>query len=367
MSRKLPVVSAAESSFPELDRRWLAEALAHPLRGDTTPPELPVEERATCDTCVMLDADPRSEIDVQFSPDTKCCTIVPFLESFRIGAILDSDLPGRDIIETRIDARGGVTPLGIGPTREQREIDDRMRQAGRFGQDHHARCPYYLADGGRCSVWHHRNSSCATYHCRFVRGRFGANLWRALQNMLGAVERTLSRWCLLELDFDDDALAELFPPKSSAIPGTPRPDPHAEGVYERVWGSWLGRERELYRRAAALVAPLGWSDVLGIAGPDVALLARAANVALRRWQDQSLPDTLHVRPHRAAAAGLMSLRVRGYSSLDPADFPMQVVAALPLFDGRPTDAVRRDAQSTFGTRLDEDTLRQLYELGALDG
>ncbi len=358
MSRKLRMVPADDSSFPELDRRWLAEAIAHPL---------PVEERATCDACVMLAADPPSELDVQFSPDTKCCTIVPFLESFRIGAILDSELPGRDIIEARIDARGGVTPLGIGPSREQQAIDDRMRQAGRFGQDHHARCPYYLPDGGLCGVWHHRNSSCATYHCRFVRGRFGAGVWRALQNMLGAAERTLSRWCLLELDFDHDALAELFPPKSGAVPGTPRADPHADGVYARVWGSWLGRERELYRRAAALVAPLSWSDVLRIAGPDVALLARAANVALRLWQDDSLPDPLRARPHRAASAGLMSLRVRGYSSLDPADFPMQVVAALPLFDGRPTADARKAAEATFGTSLDDDTLRQLYELGVLDG
>ena len=86
---KLPIVSAEAADLSPFDRRWLADALKLPL---------PVETRATCHSCAMLPDPARepSELDVAFRADTKCCTIVPFLDNFRVGAILQSDACRRD-------------------------------------------------------------------------------------------------------------------------------------------------------------------------------------------------------------------------------------------------------------------------------
>lgn len=354
---KLHVIQPHETSFPPLDRKWLAAFCDAPL---------PVESRATCDDCAMLPkADVgMTELDTYFDPGSKCCTVFPPFENFRVGLILAGEGLARDVLEQRIDARAAVTPLGVTATQAEYDALDELRAAGRFGQSKEHRCPYYL-DDGRCGVWDQRPSLCSTYHCRFVRGGVGADFARMLQKVLDTAETALARWCLLDLDVGDEALATLFPAKPTMPADKPRRDPLADGCYERAWGSWLGREREFYATAAERVSALSWDAVLDIAGPELRVLQLALRRALAALHHEELPARLRAGPVKATSSNMNQMRVRAYSSLDTVDFPMQIVASLGLFDGRPIEEVLVDAKQMFGTDIDRDMLQRMVDFRLL--
>jgi Fe-S-cluster containining protein len=354
---KLRVIQPHETSFPPLDRKWLAEICDAPL---------PVESRATCDDCAMLRKAElgMSELDTYFDPDSKCCTVFPPFENFRVGLILAGDGLARHVLEERIDARAAVTPLGVTATQAEYDALDELREAGRFGQSKEHRCPYYL-DDGRCGVWDQRPSLCSTYHCRFVRGGLGADFARMLQKVMDTAETALARWCLLTLDIGDEALATLFPPKPTMPADKPRRDPLADGCYERAWGPWAGREREFYALSAERVSALSWDEIRSIAGPELVVLERALRRALAALHDDRIPDRLRAGRVKASSAGMNQMRVRAYSTLDTVDFPIQVVAALGAFDGRPTDEALAEAKQMFGTDIDRSMLQRMVDFRML--
>jgi hypothetical protein len=358
---KLPLVTSGDSALPPLHARWVDAWLGEPL---------PHEVRASCDRCAMVLAPGQviSDIDSFFDPDTKCCTYKPALANFLVGGLLadaQAHPAGRASIEARIDARAGVTPLGLlVPEAEELAYQDRAK-AGGFGRDVAQRCPHYVEEGGLCGLWRHRPAPCATYFCRFLRGAVSAGFWNALEQMLTTVERVLRDHCLVEIGFDAAALTVLFPPRRSLSPGTPRRDPEADGVYAETWGAWLGRERELYRACAEIVQPLGWSDILALAGPELRLRIRVAEHAYRALFDEHIPERLRVARVTAAQSELGRMRVRAYSRTDPIEVPMQVAAAFGAFDGRPRGEVLAEVAATLGTRIDDDQLRQLVDFGVL--
>src|ERR1700732_5026350 len=82
---------------------------------------IPRESKATCDDCAMC-AKPGDEVaaeDSFFDPAIKCCSIVPDLSNFLVGAILSANvddpvaLRGRESVERRISEGIAVTPLGL--------------------------------------------------------------------------------------------------------------------------------------------------------------------------------------------------------------------------------------------------------------
>src|SRR5262245_26034784 len=98
------------SVLPPLYARWMDELLGQPIAP---------ERSATCDSCAMVA--PPTEATAgsafYFSPETKCCTYLPQLPNFLVGRVLRDDDPdaatGRATVEKRIDARSGVTPMGL--------------------------------------------------------------------------------------------------------------------------------------------------------------------------------------------------------------------------------------------------------------
>ena len=97
-----------------------------------------------------------------------------------------------------------------------------------------------------------------------------------------AVEENVAIHCLVTLGFDDAALRTNFPfkvPKSQRtetvmgdeLDGTVSPE-----RYRALWGSWIGREQELYRECDAIVRNMEWAEVERIGGANVALLAQLA-------------------------------------------------------------------------------------------
>jgi hypothetical protein len=330
---------------------------------------LPEETEATCDDCAMRPPRGAAEKDETsfFDPVTKCCTYQPELPNFLVGRVLvDKTAPARRTVEERIDARVGVTPLGLSTPPLFGVLYDAAAPAGGFGHARALRCPHHL-DDGRCGIWRHRNAVCATWYCKHVRGAVAARFWReGVEAMLRAVEEALARHCLLELGVSYESVLASLPRKRP--PGTKADVPLDRVLparYAKTWGSWAGRERELYTRSAAIVDALAWKEVLAIAGPTVRLLANATRELHALVTSAEVPDKLRLGDIGIVAASKSAVRVSTYSEYDPIELPAELVPLLHRFDGRKTRAVMAEIEKREGVSLDDELLRQLVDFQIL--
>ena len=205
--KRLPVAgrspATGASVLPPLYAGWIDDLLGAPIEPET---------HATCADCAMCAPakEPPAAETVYFNPRVKCCTFVPALPNFLVGRILrdaERGAAGRASVEARIATGIGVTPLGLGRSPGQHVPD-----AG-FGQDETFLCPHFVQqDGGICSIWQHREATCATFFCKFVRGAMGANFWGALQRLLEAIEQALAWQCVETLDVGAATVSLLLGP-----------------------------------------------------------------------------------------------------------------------------------------------------------
>lgn len=351
--------------LPPLYARWMGALLEEAI---------PPETRATCDDCAMCapvgTAEPAT---LYFSPRTKCCTYQPRLANFLVGrALADRDFAfsaGRATIDRRIDSGVGVTPLGL-ETAAAYHLLYGHGSAG-FGHAESMRCPHYLEEGGgRCGIWRHRNSICTTWFCKYERGATGLAFWERLRDLLMAVETDVAAWCVLQCGLDADAIGVLFsfrrkPEERERLSSADldgKADPKAA---RKLWGTWLGREREFYRECAERVEPLTWKDVLRISGPVVDARARVARQAFETLLREDLPARLTAGPFQIVSSGHEGVRAVSYLGTDPLDLAPAVLEVLPYFDGRPTtealSAIRRD----LGMKVDKDLVRKLADFQLL--
>ena len=359
----------ARASLPPLYAGWMLDAL---------PGAIPRETAATCDDCAMCAAPAeRADAPVWYDPATKCCTYLPVLPNYMVGGLLDdpdASPEGRASVEARIDAGVGVSPLGL----ERTPVYAMLYREGRhqvFGQARSMRCPHYLEATGGCGVWRWRESTCATWFCKYVRGATGREFWERLHEMLGAAERALARWCVLRLEPGARALEALFPAvHGTADLGTPALDAAAvdgrvdPAAYRARWGAWAGREREMYRQAAALVAALSWADVLAIGGAELALRARLTRAAWDALVSDTLPDRVRLGAQvKFTQIGRRTVRVDGYSGIDELSIPRALFDLLPEFDGRPTAEILEHVRQERRVRLEPALVRKLVDFGVLRG
>jgi hypothetical protein len=356
------------STLPPLYARWMDGLVPGPL---------PRETEATCERCVMLPAPgpPAAPSALFFEPETKCCTYVPALPNFLVGAILDDDDPalaaGRASVEKRIADRVGVSPLGLQAPPVHRLLY-RTGGEGVFGRARALRCPHYVAEaGGACGIWRHRNSVCSTWFCKYSRGATGQGFWQALDQLLATVERELARWCLLRLGVGAPVLGRLLPRGTDRdLSGPPLDGAAVDGRvdnagYRALWGGWQGREAELYRAAGRLAAGLGWDDVVRLGGASVQAHARIVEGLHRALGVDAIPDRLVVGALRTVALGRSRVRLTTYSAYDPLDVPRVLLEALDCFDGRPTrEALRRIRQERH-IDVQPDLVRRLVDFGVL--
>ncbi len=355
------------STLPPLYAPWIADLL------DGPPPR---ESAATCESCAMCPpAGATAAPDTFFHPDTKCCTYVPEIPNFLVGRILDDPdpalAPGRASVERRIDARVGVTPVGLVRPPVQALLYQHGTPAG-FGHATSLLCPHYRPDaGGACGIWRHRNGVCSTWFCKHERGATGQRFWQALEQLLAIVERNLARWCLLEVGVDATVLAQLLPrgadrgAESGSLDAAGLDGTVSEAAYRAVWGSWQGHEREFFRRAAALVNDLRWADVRRIGGAGVDAFARVAVDAHHRQGSDDVPERLAVGAFSVVVAGRERVRVMTYSEYDPLELPRLLVDVLPYFDGRPTVEALRRIRADRNISVQPDLVRRLVDFGIL--
>jgi hypothetical protein len=319
------------------------------------------------------DGDEQANSAVFFNPQTKCCTYIPSVANYLVGRMLDDQDPtqtsGRLTVENRIRSGVRVTPLGLGQPADF-QILYSSSQDSLFGQSRTFLCPHYLEEeGGRCGVWKNRAALCATWHCKYVRGVVGQEFWAALHKLLSAVEDSLSRWCVIELDIGSEALRYLFPlgrPKRNdaieprALDGTAQLSDS-----RRLWGRWAGRETEFYRECARLVGQLNWQDVAAIDRAEMQICSRLLRDAYRRLLSEQIPDRLKVGGYQVVGMRQGSYCVSSYSPYDPLSLPQELITALGYFDGRPTNEAL-DAISKFeNLSLEPSLVRRLTDFGVL--
>ena len=380
--------------LPSLYSRWVGEFLG----------ELPPDETlATCSSCAMCPSASDQRIGVRyFKPDTKCCTYMPDLPNYLVGAALTDDDPamarGRASLMARIAARSGVVPLGVFAPQAARQRYQETAKAG-FGRDAELLCPHYIADGGLCGIWRYRNSVCATYFCKHNRGGTGAKFWHLLRDLLLDVERDLATWCLAELGFGPEGAGLQLPRDSSgllrdanedgdtvnsAINGvvngaanasddSARPVPalnvsngsSSSGDRVKMWGAWAGKEAELFAECARLVAPLSWPEVIAACGPAVRLIARSVHDSYARMLSTDIPGALRAEPYRVIGSGAGKVQLRGYSSSDTVEIPVKLLEVLHYFDGRPTREALAAIQAEQKLHIQDGLLRRLVDYGFL--
>jgi hypothetical protein len=359
-------VSDVTTVLPPLYAGWIDTLLLSPVSPET---------RATCEDCAMCapEGAPPSSNTVYFSPQVKCCTYQPRLPNYLVGrALEDTDFAfsaGRATLEQRIDRGLGVSPLGIDQTATFGLIYEHGHEA--FGRAESMRCPHYLEEGGgRCGIWRHRNSVCATWFCKHERGALGMAFWHRLRDLLMAVEVSLAAWCVVESDLDVEAIASLFPERPR--PGTKSSlsaadvDGHLDtAMARRVWGGWLGREREFYRECALRVGPLTWEDVSRIGGPEVVVRSRLARQAHQALGSEELPERLTAGTFHILSTGRENVRVVSYTGSDPLDLAPEILEILPYFDGRPISQAVRAIEKERRVRVEEDLIRKLADFEIL--
>ena len=353
-------MTTSSSALPPLYAAWMESLLQAPV---------PAESNATCSACAMVVSEESGEPG--FNPATKCCTFLPDIWNFLAGAVLLDDSPeaarGRATLEARIDARVAVTPLGLRRSPTYALLYGAGPQA--FGQSRALRCPHYIDErGGLCGVWRHRESTCATWYCKFERGIVGREFWAQLHQLLRAAEESVSAWCLLELGVDGAALARMYPPHTRHHPPkiTGRDldaDPSPADV-QAVWGSWLGREREFYSACARLVAALTWNDVVRISGTELAIYARLTQDAFARHADVAAPQRpigalVQITPRGDVA------RLATYSTMDMLEVPPVLATLLSEFDGRPLDESLAAIRERHGVVVGPSLVRKLTDFGIL--
>ena len=313
---------------------------------------------------------------IAFHPETKCCTYIPALANFLVGRIVMDDdpalAPGRASVEARIDARLGVTPLGI----ERPAVHALLYQVGvggAFGRSRTLRCPHYREDaGGACGIWRHRNGVCSTWFCKYSRGATGQRFWLGLEQLLAIVERELRRWCLLRLDLDPTVLARLFPRGtdrgsggSTALDGATIDGRIDDAAYRAWWGAWTGREREFYRECARLVNALRWKDVVRVGGASVEAHARVVAHAHHGAASTTIPERLVVGQLQTMPAGRDRVLVTTYNPFDPLELPRLLTEVLGYFDGRPTGEALTRIRQERNINVQPSLVRRLVDFGVL--
>ena len=341
----------AKSSLPPLYARWMDELLGGPA---------PEETEATCLDCPMCSRDPaRNKSGVIFNEVTKCCTYMPDLPNYLVGAIYLNEDPsfaaGKAAFQAQLRKGLVITPLGMFPPPEF--LEKYKLNIQQFGHNVELRCPYYLNEaGGLCGIWKHRNSRCATWFCRYIRGSSDVIFWKYVDQLLSAVEKALTRWCVLQLDIGYAAMQRLFPPP---------PTQRTINDMPWMWGNWYGRERQFYEECARLVEPLNWLQVREICGAEIQVFSRVVYHAYAAMQRLKLPERLRIGNWKKAIVVENDMvRIWAYNYYDPMDLPKTIAEALPVFQ----DRTLADAQATLqkkGIAIEEPLLRKLIDFGVL--
>ena len=342
---KVPLPAGA-SVVPQLYDRGICELLQA---------RIPEETEATCMDCAMCGTKDklRTELDTLFHEKTKCCTYFPSIPNFLAGKILLDEDPsfaaGRARFQAHMLTFTVATPLGVSAPPAESARYGALTKG--FGQDTDLRCPYYFENGGGlCGIWKYRDAKCTTWFCKHIRGQAGRNFWRAVFELLHALEGKLSVWCIHQLHAGSELFRELFPLSSvdletfqkqqsffyhySHLPNVRNRSTAAQAMLQ-TWGDWVSNERCFFEECSRLVDRLAWKEVVTIGGPKVESHAAFVKEAYLFLMGDSIPICLKKGSFKSVRISAEQVRVWGYSQYDPIDIPRRIFDVLMRFDGSP--------------------------------
>lgn len=349
--------------LPPLYQRWTLELLGA---------RIPRETNATCTDCAMCrkPAMPGEGSEPPFNKITKCCTYLPELPNYLVGLTirdLAQESTGFKTVKARIDRRIGVTPLGLQQLPSFMIQYDSMGDVG-FGRIPSWICPHYEADGGKCSIWAYRNSVCAAWFCKHVRGALGERFWDALRTLLYLVEIDLAAHCAFANGIPADAIAEFGRTGGSRTRVHLTAELAGDHEYwssKDRWTHWANNYEPYFVRCAELVASMAWSDVVATCGGRVAIQAHAVVSSFSKMHSTALPSLFRVSRLTILRDGPTSSTVSTYRTYDPLSLDNDLVGVLRYFDGRPHEEVRSQIREEVGLEIDDQVLRRLLDYGIL--
>lgn len=340
----LPVLRPAEESLPPLLARWVGAALGGAL---------PLEANATCGDCAMT-----SGSGTTFDPRTKCCTFLPTIPNFGVGGALRAGVVS---VKLRVRAGRELSPLGL--VADPGEVA-RRTEVSAFGRDASLACPHYASGTGACGVWAWRESTCATWFCKHTRGAVAKAMWNRVHALAAALERAVAWRCAVELGVPAEGLARAAPLRS--VHGS-RADLEAGGDPRSLWGRWATDVEGYFVACAELAEAMPAEEALAAGGSEVSALAVIARRALDVEMDESLPPRVVMGAAQVLAMGRESVRVQGYSHLDPLEVPRALFDRLHCFDGREVADALRAASDEAGEEVPAGAVRMLLDFGVLRG
>lgn len=303
--------------------------------------QIPIESAATCRNCAMLEKDDaHPHAPIHFSPITKCCTHHPEIPNYLVGALLDSADPeheaGRRRMLDSIARKISISPLGV---LRPRKLSLLIKNANGefFGRSKALRCPFH-DDNGFCTVMPFWDAVCSTWFCKHDAGEEGRRFWRALRAYLENLEKTLSRYVLLRMEFNP-AISGLTIDASVPLTLQELDDlPPLDHVYRKSWGAWAGREPEFYRQSHTIVRQLRQDEFSNIEGIEQKALLRELEHAYGQLIRTPLPERLKRNPKLTVEKiSECSYLLSGYSTFDPLKTSKRLYDCLDLFDGSNTN------------------------------
>ncbi|MCI0612566.1 hypothetical protein L0244_06210, partial [bacterium] len=119
---------------------------------------IPIETYATCNDCAMCLKPGEAAVSgvAYFKPNVKCCSYFPRLPNYLVGGLLSDNNPamdeGRKRIREKIRNRIGITPQAVDVPKKYNVL---LKSGGikSFGKNSSLICPYFVAEGGLCSIW----------------------------------------------------------------------------------------------------------------------------------------------------------------------------------------------------------------------
>jgi Fe-S-cluster containining protein len=333
---------------------------------------VPVETKATCDSCAMCPSSASGTVESVdgvsrlFRPDTKCCTYYPRLPNFLVGALLSDDRPelaeGRRRMEHKLQGRLGITPQWVKASARYNLLYRNSRQF--FGRALSMRCPYYEEQQGGCTIWPYREAVCSTFFCKYVAGADGRKFWMTLKTYLTLLEIQLSRYAVLQLLPEYILAGKDRPELGGDNPTVEELDerPLSDKEHAALWRTWAGREVDFYRACYDLVRALTPEQVEKLLGLDGVIELKVLDKSRQDAVSPVLPAVLKLNPE-ATVKWLPdgSVALGAYSEYDAVALPGLAYALLVEFTGlEPVARVRERLREQKQADLHEDILLELY-------
>lgn len=312
----------------------------HPLMGELFDRPEVHEPRATCDKCAMCDQGGGAPVVMDyFNPELKCCTYLPNLPNYLVGAILaegPSMAEGQKRIRERITKRTAVSPCWVGPPRKYLMMMMASRGTNTFGRAKTMICPYYDATkSDSCTIWKHRESVCSTFFCKYDKGKVGWEFWTSLKTYLEHVEVKLSHWAMSQVD------PKLVEPKPARLRLTAEDIdelPPKAAEYEQLWQGWVGREEEFYVACFEKVRGLDREQFAKVIESTAEVSGSLADLRMKwdRMLSTELPKYLVRNPKMMITPLASSVVITTYNLNDSFSMEKELYDVLALLDGDKT-------------------------------